>query len=47
MRDATKRLGGDPSKINPQVPVDLVIDHSVQVILTINFLDDFTDFVLG
>lgn len=31
MRDATKRLGGDPSKINPKVPVDLVIDHSVQV----------------
>jgi aconitate hydratase len=25
------RLGGDPKKINPQVPVDLVIDHSVQV----------------
>jgi aconitate hydratase len=31
MRDATKRLGGDSSKINPGVPVDLVIDHSVQV----------------
>lgn len=31
MRDATKALGGDPSKINPAVPVDLVIDHSVQV----------------
>lgn len=31
MRDATKRLGGDPSVINPKVPVDLVIDHSVQV----------------
>jgi aconitate hydratase len=31
MRDATKRLGGDASKINPRVPVDLVIDHSVQV----------------
>eukprot|EP01118_Nematostelium_gracile_P015317 TRINITY_DN6112_c0_g1_i1.p1 TRINITY_DN6112_c0_g1~~TRINITY_DN6112_c0_g1_i1.p1 ORF type:complete len:909 (-),score=311.78 TRINITY_DN6112_c0_g1_i1:17-2686(-) len=31
MRDATKRLGGDPAKINPYVPVDLVIDHSVQV----------------
>lgn len=26
-----KRLGGDPSKINPLCPVDLVIDHSVQV----------------
>jgi aconitate hydratase len=31
MRDAMKGLGGDPSKINPLVPVDLVIDHSVQV----------------
>lgn len=31
MRDATKRLGGDPGKINPGVPVDLVVDHSVQV----------------
>jgi len=31
MRDAMKALGGDPSKINPLVPVDLVIDHSVQV----------------
>lgn len=31
MRDSMKRLGGDPSKINPLCPVDLVIDHSVQV----------------
>ena len=31
MRDAVKDLGGNPSKINPLVPVDLVIDHSVQV----------------
>ena len=31
MRDAVKRLGGDPGRINPLVPVDLVIDHSVQV----------------
>ncbi len=31
MRDAVKNLGGDPKKINPQLPVDLVIDHSVQV----------------
>jgi aconitate hydratase len=31
MRAAMKRLGGDPNKINPLVPVDLVIDHSVQV----------------
>lgn len=30
MRDAVKRLGGDPSKINPISPADLVIDHSVQ-----------------
>lgn len=31
MRDAMERLGGNPEKINPLVPVDLVIDHSVQV----------------
>src|ERR1700704_1142468 len=31
MRDAMKALGGDPKKINPLVPVDLVCDHSVQV----------------
>jgi len=31
MREAVARLGGDPKKINPLVPVDLVIDHSVQV----------------
>ena len=31
MRSAMARLGGDPAKINPVVPVDLVIDHSVQV----------------
>ncbi len=31
MRDAMKKLGGDPSLINPDVPCDLVIDHSVQV----------------
>ena len=31
MRAAMKRLGGDPKKINPLIPVDLVIDHSVQV----------------
>jgi aconitate hydratase len=31
MRAAMKRLGGDPRKINPLVPCDLVIDHSVQV----------------
>ena len=29
MRDAMQALGGDPAKINPLVPVDLVIDHSV------------------
>ena len=29
MRDACVELGGDPAKINPQVPCDLVIDHSV------------------
>jgi aconitate hydratase len=31
MRDAMKALGGDPAKINPLVPVELVIDHSVMV----------------
>jgi len=31
MRSAVARLGGDPKRINPLVPVDLVIDHSVQV----------------
>jgi aconitate hydratase len=31
MRAAVKRLGADPKKINPLVPVDLVVDHSVQV----------------
>jgi aconitate hydratase len=31
MRDATRQLGADPTKINPLVPVDLVIDHSVMV----------------
>lgn len=31
MRDAVKEQGGDPAKINPQIPVDLVIDHSVMV----------------
>ncbi len=31
LRAAMKRMGGDPQRINPLVPVDLVIDHSVQV----------------
>ena len=31
MRDAMKSLGGNPALINPEIPVDLVIDHSVQV----------------
>ena len=31
MRDAMRELGGDPQHINPLVPADLVIDHSVQV----------------
>ncbi|KHF36942.1 Aconitate hydratase [Paenibacillus sp. P1XP2] len=31
MRDTVKKAGGDPKKINPLVPVDLVIDHSVMV----------------
>jgi len=31
MRDAVKRMGGDPARINPLLPAELVIDHSVQV----------------
>ena len=31
MRDAMARMGGDPQRVNPEIPVDLVIDHSVQV----------------
>src|SRR5438270_4416380 len=31
MRDAMRDMGGDPAKINPLVPAELVIDHSVQV----------------
>ena len=31
MRNAMADLGGDPTQINPQIPVDLVVDHSVQV----------------
>ena len=31
MRDAMRTLGGDPAKINPLQPAELVIDHSVQV----------------
>lgn len=31
MRDAVKKLGGNPEKINPVCPADLVIDHSIQV----------------
>ncbi|GLT77857.1 hypothetical protein SLA2020_494120 [Shorea laevis] len=34
MRDAMNKLGADPNKINPLVPVDLVVDHSVQVDVT-------------
>src|SRR6476619_3276394 len=31
MRDAMREQGGDPARINPHIPVELVIDHSVQV----------------
>ena len=31
MRDAMAEMGGDPSRVNPLVPADLVIDHSVQI----------------
>ena len=36
MRAAVKRLGHDPRKVNPLVPVDLVVDHSVQVLSLIH-----------
>ena len=49
MRNAMESLGGDPKKVNPLVPCDLVIDHSVQVdefnsgvALTINAEKEFT-----
>ena len=38
MRDAMSKLGGDPSRINPICPADLVIDHSVQVLYMIYIL---------
>ncbi|MFO0783799.1 MAG: aconitase family protein [Phycisphaerales bacterium] len=48
MRDAIRRLGGDPKRVNPLVPCDLVVDHSVQVdafnsgvALTINSQKEF------
>ena len=31
MRDAVKEFGGDPERVNPLIPVDLIIDHSLQV----------------
>ncbi|MCB9521488.1 MAG: aconitate hydratase AcnA [Myxococcales bacterium] len=39
LRDAMVGLGGDPNKVNPLVPVDLVIDHSVQVDYSGRFAD--------
>lgn len=42
MRDEVKKRGGDPEKINPDVPVHLVIDHSVQVDMAAN--DEAFDF---
>jgi len=41
MRDAVKRLSGDPSRINPLCPVDLVIDHSVQVDVSRRYTSPF------
>ncbi len=38
MRDAMRNLGGDPDKINPLSPVELVIDHSVQVDVNANIM---------
>ena len=45
MRDAMTKLGGDPARINPQIPVDLVIDHSVMVdeFGTVTAFDDNMD----
>jgi len=31
MRSAVQQLGGDPGRINPQIPVELIVDHSVQI----------------
>ncbi|MFK7931099.1 MAG: aconitate hydratase AcnA, partial [Myxococcota bacterium] len=39
LRNAMADLGGDPTTVNPQVPVDLVIDHSVQVDVSGRFAD--------
>jgi len=36
LRSAMARLGGDPGKVNPGVPVDLITDHSVQVLSLIH-----------
>ena len=41
MRDAIKALGGDPQKINPICPADLVIDHSIQVDVARRYSFDF------
>uniref|UniRef100_A0A8C1QFJ2 Cytoplasmic aconitate hydratase n=1 Tax=Cyprinus carpio TaxID=7962 RepID=A0A8C1QFJ2_CYPCA len=38
MRDAVKKLQGDPERINPVCPADLVIDHSIQVDFNRNYL---------
>ena len=40
MRDGIKELGGSPDQVNPLVPVDLVIDHSVQVDRVLRFSKD-------
>lgn len=34
MRDAVAKLGGDPKKVNPLCPVDLIIDHSIHADVT-------------
>uniref|UniRef100_A0A7N8WRL2 Cytoplasmic aconitate hydratase n=1 Tax=Mastacembelus armatus TaxID=205130 RepID=A0A7N8WRL2_9TELE len=39
MRDAVMKLGGDPEKINPVCPADLVIDHSIQTLSTVKNQD--------
>ena len=42
LRDAMVALGGDPKKVNPLVPVDLVIDHSIQVDFSGRYADAST-----
>ena len=42
MRNAAKKLGGEPARIEPLVPVDLVVDHSVEVDVSVLTAPDGT-----